>query len=143
MELEVPDEAESAEAGAVTAEAAWSSESGAEAGKSGTPVGAMGSPRSPAVAPWSRPAALRGAAARGLCHSHARRGGARALPFHGLGEPALRPGRQHSPARGYGALSARPVLGSSGNTGDPQAGVGAALYPGSLWRERSPSRCMR
>ncbi|CAH6779234.1 phosphatidylinositol 4-phosphate 5-kinase type-1 gamma isoform X1 [Phodopus roborovskii] len=32
MELEVPDEAESAEAGAVTAEAAWSSESGAEAG---------------------------------------------------------------------------------------------------------------
>uniref|UniRef100_E0CZ71 Phosphatidylinositol-4-phosphate 5-kinase, type 1 gamma n=1 Tax=Mus musculus TaxID=10090 RepID=E0CZ71_MOUSE len=32
MELEVPDEAESAEAGAVTAEAAWSAESGAAAG---------------------------------------------------------------------------------------------------------------
>lgn len=32
MELEVPDEAESAEAGAVTAEAAWAAESGAAAG---------------------------------------------------------------------------------------------------------------
>uniref|UniRef100_A0A8C0WRQ7 Uncharacterized protein n=1 Tax=Castor canadensis TaxID=51338 RepID=A0A8C0WRQ7_CASCN len=32
MELEVPDEAESAEAGTVTAEAAWAAESGAAAG---------------------------------------------------------------------------------------------------------------
>lgn len=38
MELEVPDEAESAEAGAVTAEAAWSAESGAAAGKPGPPL---------------------------------------------------------------------------------------------------------
>uniref|UniRef100_A0A8C6RUT9 1-phosphatidylinositol-4-phosphate 5-kinase n=1 Tax=Nannospalax galili TaxID=1026970 RepID=A0A8C6RUT9_NANGA len=38
MELEVPEEAESAEAGAVTAEAAWSLESGAAAGESEPPV---------------------------------------------------------------------------------------------------------
>lgn len=63
MELEVPDEAESAEAGAVTAEAAWSAESGAAAGKPGPPVAAVRSPRSPAAARWPRPLAPRCAAA--------------------------------------------------------------------------------
>lgn len=37
MELEVPDEAESAEAGAVTSEAAWAAESGAAAGNGSGP----------------------------------------------------------------------------------------------------------
>ncbi|KAM5190927.1 phosphatidylinositol 4-phosphate 5-kinase type-1 gamma isoform 2-T2 [Callospermophilus lateralis] len=47
MELEVPDEAESAEAGAVPAEAAWSSDSGATSG--------AGGPGCPACIPrWSR-----------------------------------------------------------------------------------------
>lgn len=93
MELEVPDEAESAEAEAVTAEAAWSAESGAVAGKCGPPVAAMGSPRSPAVAcGLARPlrAVLRPA---GLIHFHARRGGARALPLHARGRRHQRPGR--------------------------------------------------
>lgn len=78
MELEVPDEAESAEAGAVTVEAAWSSESGAEAGKSNPPVAAVGSSRSPAAAQWPGPLAPRCAAARwAVPFAHAARGGAR------------------------------------------------------------------
>lgn len=93
MELEVPDEAESAEAGAVTAEAAWSAESGAAAGKCDPRVAAMGSPLSPAVLRGlARPlrAAMRPA---GLIHSHARRGDARALPLHERGRGHLRSGR--------------------------------------------------
>lgn len=87
MELEVPDEAESAEAGAVTAEAAWSAESGAEAGKSNPPVAAMGSPHSPAEAQWPRPPAPRCAAARrAVPFAHAARGVARSpIPCAGGG----------------------------------------------------------
>lgn len=91
MELEVPDEAESAEAGAVTAEAAWSAESGAEAGKSKPPSLRWARPAPPprrsGLARWLR-AALRPA---GLFHSHTRRGGERARPFRARGEAALGP----------------------------------------------------
>lgn len=143
MELEVPDEAESAEAGAVTAEAAWSAESGAAAGKCYPPVAAMGSPLSPAVVRGlARPlrAAMRPA---GSIHSHARRGDARALPLHERGRGHPRAGRLHRPARGCGARSARPILGFLDDTMEPQAGVGAALYPGSLCMQRTSFRCMR
>lgn len=48
MELEVPDEAESAEAGAVTSEAAWAAESGAAAGNGSGPRVPLCCPNGPA-----------------------------------------------------------------------------------------------
>lgn len=75
MELEVPDEAESAEAGAVTAEAAWSAESGAAAGKCDPPGRCDGLAPLPRRGAWSRPPALRcGAACRANPFSSAARG---------------------------------------------------------------------
>lgn len=98
MELEVPDEAESAEAGAVTAEAAWSAESGAAAGNAIPLVVAMGSPLSPAVARGLDRLLRAAVRPAGLIHSQARHGGSRALPL-----PVRGRGHQRSGRGGYTA----------------------------------------
>lgn len=100
MELEVPDEAESAEAEAVTAEAAWSAESGAAAGKYGPPGRCDGLAPLPRRGAWSRPPALRcGAACRVDPFPSAARGSTRSpIACAGEGALALGPGRLHRPA---------------------------------------------
>lgn len=139
MELEVPDEAESAEAGAVPAEAAWSSDSGATSGNGaagGAPLGANGPARRPprrgAVGPPGRGGA-RGPAAG--APEHSTRGRARGAP----GRPTPGPG---DAPRGPRGCSAPPALGSL--EGQPVWGREWVRGPvWGLWVEGAPFGVMR
>lgn len=111
MELEVPDEAESAEAGAVTSEAAWAAESGAAAGNSAGPP-SLAAPRvGPPGLPTPRPS---GAARAPEGRRDPPRGGQN-VPLGG--------------ARGMGGMG-RPARGARGGAALPggSAGAGRARF---------------
>lgn len=116
MELEVPDEAESAEGGTVTSEATWSTESGAVAGNGSGPRVSMCTPSGPACRPRRGPVdpseCRRGAETRGretgTFHSGVR--GVMERPPTGPGDLPWARGRWNAPPGGLGVASPVPGI---------------------------------